>query len=212
MRDTLDFIIYKTNNITLLWEEASKEGITPQSTAKKIDEAMLDWMRELTKTLRIWTDRGENMSNGELILARANIGALLESWLKFFYCVFNDNYQSNPKTDKNLKPIEPNNLSFETLQQYSRGILFQTNDNWDKWIENVKRKRNAIHAFNYRDIGNVSDFYNDIEELFKFIELIEIRLPSVEDYIQCFPQGYKQPSLFVEKSVPVKRVKRVLDF
>ena len=93
--DTLDIIIQDTNNITLLWKEAAQEKIPPSSVAQKIDEAMLDWMRELTKTLRLWTDRGAKMTSGEMILARANLGAIVESWLKFFYCAYNEYYQKN---------------------------------------------------------------------------------------------------------------------
>ncbi len=46
---------------------------------------MLEWQSELTITLKIWIDKGLTMSTGELILARANLGAVVESWLKFFY-------------------------------------------------------------------------------------------------------------------------------
>ena len=203
MKDTLDFIIQITNNITLLWKEAAHQSIPPQLTAKKIDDAMLDWMCELTKTLRLWTDKGGHMTSGELILARANFGAVVESWLKFFYCVYVDDYQKNPqKGSKGV--IEPNNLSFEALRQYSQGILYSKNDDFDKWILSVLMKRNAIHSFNYREIGSADDFYDDIEKLYDFIELITDRVPPVEDYIQAYPAGYEHPYMKRER-VAVQR-------
>lgn len=190
MPDTLDFIIRLTDNTTLIWEEASNELIPPQSASQKIDDAMLSWMRELTKTLRLWTDKGSKMTSGELILARANLGALVESWLKLFYCIYNEDYQNKPKMN-HKGVIEPNDLSFEFLKQYSRGILFQTNDIWDTWVESVQLKRNAIHSFNYRDIGAPDIFYDDVEKLYDFIELITDRLPPAEDYIKGYPMGYQ---------------------
>lgn len=200
--DTLGFIIRDTNNIILLWKEAAQENIPPSSAAQKIDDAMLEWMGELTKTLRLWTDKGSKMTSGELILARANLGAIVESWLKFFYCAYNEDYQKNPKT-KTVKSkvvtIEPNDLRFDQLKQYSRGILYQLNDAWETWIDSVQIKRNAIHSFNYREIGTSEDYYNDVEKLYDFIQLIDDRLPPVEDYIQTYPVGYKRPDPFEER-------------
>lgn len=204
MPDTLDFIIRTTDNTTLIWEKAVQEAIPPRSVAQKIDEAMLDWMRELTKTLRLWTDKGGKMTSGDLILARANLGALVESWLKFFYCAYNEDYQHNPKTNKK-GAIEPNDLSFDFLKQYSRGILYELNDDWEKWVESIQRKRNAIHSFNYREIGTSEVFYDDVEKLYEFIELITGRLPPVEDCVECYPLGYK-PMYMGKTRVKIKRV------
>ena len=63
----------------------SSRGIAPDSAADKLDDAMLEWQSELTKTLKIWIDKGLAMTTCELILARANLGAVVESWLKFLY-------------------------------------------------------------------------------------------------------------------------------
>lgn len=205
--DTLDFIIRVTNNTTLLWKAAAQENIPPSSAAQKIDDAMLDWMRELTKALRIWTDKGAKMTSGELILARANLGAIVESWLKFFYCVYNEDYQQSPIIRRG-KNVEPNDLGFEDLKQYSRGILYQNNDTWEQWIDSVQKKRNAIHSFNYRDIGISEDYYADVEKLYDFIHLIYEYLPPVEDYIHTYPAGYEIPDPDDNRT----EISRVFDF
>ena len=85
----------------LLWKHVY--GFTSVSVAQKMDAAMLDWIHEMTKCLRIWYEKGVLMSDGKLILARVNMGALVESWLKFFYCVYYDDYLNAPKTDKKGK-------------------------------------------------------------------------------------------------------------
>ena len=130
MHDTLDYIIQNTNNITLIWKQAATMSLLPNSVSKKIDSAMLDWLRDLTKTLRLWTDKGFSMTSGELILARVNLGSVVESWLKFFYCVHNVDYHKTPLINKR-GVIEPNNLSFDELKRYSdyfalRKALYRT--------------------------------------------------------------------------------------
>ena len=66
------------------------------------------------------------MTDGELILAWTNLGALVECWLRFFYCVYYEDYMKNPKLGKKGKPLEPDDkaMSFDYLIQYSKGILW----------------------------------------------------------------------------------------
>lgn len=83
-----------TKDITDSWSES--RGIAPDSVADKVDTAMFDWMNDLTGTLGIWIDKGLDMTDGELILAHANLGSLVECWLRFFYCAFYEDYVRNP--------------------------------------------------------------------------------------------------------------------
>jgi hypothetical protein len=65
------------------------------------------------------------MTTGELILARANLGAVVESWLKFFYSVYYEDYCKSPIT-KSGKMVEPEKAQFEdlkTLVMVSCGIV-----------------------------------------------------------------------------------------
>ena len=109
-------------------------------------------MSELTDTLKIWIDKGSTMTEGELILARTNMGALVESWLKFFYCVYYEDYMKNPLTqNKKGKTItvEPNNMRFEDLKNFSKGILWDDDkDPLYVWVDKIQHYRNAVHAFN----------------------------------------------------------------
>ncbi|NLG15487.1 MAG: hypothetical protein GX561_14955, partial [Lentisphaerae bacterium] len=79
-RSNFDNLTIKTNNVSLVWKNV--HGLAPENAAQKLDAAMLDWQSELTKTLKIWIDKGLDMTTGELILARANLGAIVESWLR----------------------------------------------------------------------------------------------------------------------------------
>ena len=189
-RSSFDILTIQTNNTALIWKDV--HGIAPDNAAKKLDIAMLDWQSELTKTLKIWIDKGLDMTVGELILARANLGAVVESWLRFFYCVFYDDYINQPMKNKKGQILEPEkDMRFEDLKKISTGILWDDEKSKDYlWVDSIQKKRNAIHSFTYKDIGTPLDFLLDVDYLCEFVDMILNHLPPVEDYIECYPAGY----------------------
>ena len=189
-RSSFDILTIQTNNTALIWKDV--HGIAPDNAAKKLDIAMLDWQSELTKTLKIWIDKGLDMTVGELILARANLGAVVESWLRFFYCVFYDDYINQPMKNKKGQILEPEkDMRFEDLKKFSTGILWDDENTKDYiWVDSIQKKRNAIHSFTYKDIGTPLDFLLDVDYLCEFVDMILNHLPPVEDYIECYPAGY----------------------
>lgn len=189
-RDQYDVLVIRTKNAALIWKEAY--GIAPDSVANKLDGAMLEWQSELTKSLKIWIDKGLAMTTGELILARANIGAVVESWLKFFYTVYYEDYMnSSPFKDRNGNVIEPESVKFENLKNFSTGKLWDDNTSLDyKWVDSVQNKRNAIHSFQYKEIGTPCEFLEDVNHLYAFVDNILLHLPTLEDYIESYPAGY----------------------
>ena len=189
-RSSFDILTIQTNNVSLLWKNV--RGIAPDNAAKKLDIAMLDWQSELIKTLKIWIDKGLDMTVGELILARANLGAVVESWLRFFYCVFYDDYINQPMVNKKGKVLEPEkDMRFEDLKNFSTGVLWDDDKSSDYlWVDSIQHKRNAIHSFTYKDIGTPADFLLDVDRLCEFVDMILNHLPPVEEYIECYPAGY----------------------
>ena len=174
-----------THHTEVVWKNS--RGIAPDSVADKLDEAMLNWITQLTEALSIWIDKDINLTEGELILAKTNLGALTECWLKFFYCVYYEDYLKNPKLDRKNQIIEPNKMSFEVLKQFSIGILWDSNnDPKYKWVDKVQHQRNAIHAFNYRNIGTPREFLDDIEYLYEGVDSLRLRLPPLEDCMEYY--------------------------
>ncbi|MEK0289282.1 hypothetical protein P5F77_01975 [Caldifermentibacillus hisashii] len=173
----MDYLIEikeKSTQILTFW--SSPIGWAPDSAADKLLVARLDWMKDLTNCLDIWNDKSIFLTDGELLLAWANLGALVEGWLKLFYCVYYEDYLRNPKLHKG-KIIEPNNMRFEDLKQFSRGILWDKGSEWDNWVELIQHRRNAIHAFNDRNIGTPIEFAKNIQKYNIFIDIIDQRLP-----------------------------------
>ena len=131
MNEKYEILKIQTTNTSLVWKNI--HGIATESTARKLDIAMLDWISSLTDTLQIWIDKGLSMTDGELILARTNLGALVESWLKLFYCVFYEDYLRNPKVDKKGTIVEPETMSFELLKVFSVGKLWENQQDKIPW-------------------------------------------------------------------------------
>lgn len=122
------------------------------------------------------------MMEGELILARINIGILVECWLRFFYSIYKTDYLKD--TQKLPRKSPDKNVTFQELQEFSTGVLWDNNeDSMYKWINRVRKSRNAVHAFLYHEIGSNNQFLDDIEELYKFIDNIVMTLPPLEDVL-----------------------------
>lgn len=200
MHKKYEVLKIQATNTALIWKDI--HGIATAETAQKLDIAMLDWMSSLTDALQIWIDKGCSMTEGELILARTNLGALVESWLKLFYCVFYDDYLRNPKKDNKGVIIEPEVMSFETLKTFSVGILWEDQQDKEyKWVDKVQYQRNAIHSFKWRELGTAAEFLADISIFCDFVDNILNHFPPIEDYIKTYPAGYiPNPRCYVQSA------------
>ncbi len=177
MEEILNKIINLSNDTLKFWQDL--RGWAPESVANLLEVARLDWLIDLTYCLKIWIDKGGPLTQGELLLARANLGALVEGWLKLFYCVYYEDYIRDEDAIRNKqgKLVEPNKIKFEQLKNFSRGRLWEKDNSWFNWVGDIQNKRNAIHAFNHRDIGNEEDLLIDIRLYYNFILMIDNRLP-----------------------------------
>lgn len=173
----LEEIIKNSDQVFEFWKDAN--GWAPQNVAELLNVAKFDWLIDLTKCMEIWVKTNIFMNDGELLLARANLGSLVEGWLKLFYCVYFNDYvnDSKKKTGKNNELITPNNLKFEYLRQFSAGKLWDKNSEWDKWVLSIQQKRNAIHSFNDREIGTTAEFIIDVRKYLQFINNVDLKLP-----------------------------------
>jgi len=173
-----------TDKIVADWK--NHDGWAPKSVSLKLDKAMFDWIIDLTDCLGIWVDKRKHLSDGELILAYTNFGSLVENWLKLFYCIYYESYKENPiKRGSNI--IEPNKTMLQSLKEFSVGKLWEKDDDWYNWIEHIQHRRNSIHSFNYRDIGDTQAFFEDLKKYKEFIEFVNNHFPPAPseayDYI-----------------------------
>lgn len=142
-------------------------GWEPDEVADLTEAAALDWLFSLTETLDIWRKKADGvMTDGEVILGYANLGILLEGWLTLYLTVYLEDFRKDAK--KNL----PSQLTLERLIQFIRKNVWNDGEKkqqWIAWMDGIRKKRNAVHAFQYRDIGTNKELKADIEKYDKFI-------------------------------------------
>jgi hypothetical protein len=146
-----------------------------------LSDSRLDLQVELACCLSDWISAGCN-TDGHLVLAWANLGALVEGALMLILCVYyNDFRQSAEGTIDNASP---DRLTLEQLRVYCSKHVWLSSESrrWDPWILRVMQRRNAIHAFRRRELGNVEELHRCVHEYLELMRLIDGRLP--------YPDGY----------------------
>ena len=161
------------------WKEA--HGWAPVEAAALLNKSMLEWQKSLAECLPKWTG---SLTDGELILAWANVGALVEGQLKLFLSVFYVDYSKNLDAaikDKlgNLK--DPDGLSLEPLRVFFKKHIWKPNEDWDDWILLVQQRRNAIHAFQAKSLGDSAELHQTLQTLLSFVRMINFSLPYPDD-------------------------------
>lgn len=162
---TLAEISEEVSRIITYWKGSS--GLAPIKTKELLDNSMLEWQISLADTLPLWRDA---KTPGEIILAWTNIGALVEGLMKLFLCIYYAEYL------KQAEKKGPDELTLETLRQFfNKNVWYH--EEWDKWLQVVQIRRNAVHAFRRKDIGTTKDLQDTFPILLKFIRTIDERLP-----------------------------------
>ncbi len=153
------------------------QGWAPIEAGNLLSRSRLDWQVSLSESLKHWTD-SKNLSDGDLILAWANLGSLVEGTMKLFLSVFYDDYKKDIRAIKKKNQlVDPDRLMLEQLK-----VFFKINDlldsKWMNFIELVQQRRNAIHSFHNHNIGNRAEFCKSVSRYLEFIREIKTRFPN----------------------------------
>ena len=186
----IDRIVDINEGIGKFWSGA--EGWAPIEAAKLLSKSRLDWQISLSKSLKIWFDNSNfnpDEESGRLILAWANLGCLVEGTLKLFLSIYYKDYLNDVhviKKEKNKLVIvkELDELMLGDLRKFlfkKERVETILDKKWDEWIELIQRRRNAIHAYRDRDIGNFKEFSKNVRNYLVFLEDINGRLPYPDD-------------------------------
>ncbi|MFC5591674.1 hypothetical protein ACFPRA_22570 [Sporosarcina soli] len=178
IRQDINAIVDIYRDHQYFWGNAA--GWAPEEAERILTRSRLDWLHALSESLFTWTEiyRTSTDNEGKLILAWANLGALLEGGIKLFLSVYVIHYQKSQHRylDKNGNLIEPDVLPLEKLKVFlQKNNIFD--EKWYPFISLVQQRRNAIHAYKNREIGNWTEFYDSIEKLRTFTQEIKERLP-----------------------------------
>lgn len=186
LADVVERIVTLTTGLRDFW--GSAHGWAPIGAAELLSRSRLDWQVDLAGCLRDWLPAERLLDNGHLILAWANLGALVEGTLKLFLSVYYKDYAKDVDAIKKRsgKLIDPDVLSLEPLRQFFVKRIWETGENWDSLVGRVQQRRNAIHAFRDRDIGTFDDFYADLRLFLALLRRLNDQLP--------YPDGGYCPS------------------
>lgn len=171
-------IISGNEQLAAFW--SNSHGWAIDEAADLMSKSRLDWQVELSKTLMLW-ETSSISGDGQLILAWANLGALIEGTLKLFLAVYYEYYKEDIDSIKNKgKLVDPDGLALEKLKLFFKKKQL-IDKKWLPFIDLVQSRRNAIHAFRDRDIGTLDDFKSSVTDYLEFLLAISRMLPYPDD-------------------------------
>jgi hypothetical protein len=181
--ETVDKIVELNEHIRSFWSKS--HGWSPIDAANLLSKSRLDWLVSLSHSLYKWEENpGEKAKHGDLILAWANLGALVEGSMKFFLSVYYHNY----KVDNNAimqrgQQVEPDGAMFNGLRLFFKKSVWNDVELKDKndWLKEVQGKRNAIHAYRDRDIDDFHSFRHHVKKYLSFLIDLLGRVPYPDD-------------------------------
>ncbi|MEM6676121.1 MAG: hypothetical protein AAF726_24945 [Planctomycetota bacterium] len=169
------------DTIRALWSHAY--GWAPDDAAGLLARARLDRVASLSLCLSLWTEAPEveDQRDGALILGWANLGALTEGTMQWFLSVYRDDYPEDERlVMRDGKRLEPDALVFERLRQlFARHVWTDSEkERWDEWLDRIQARRNSIHAYRDREIGDLGELHRAMREYLAFLRELEGRTPG----------------------------------
>jgi len=176
----VNHIISLNKGISDFWKNSV--GWAPIESAQLLSKSRLDWQVSLSKSLKLWQGTLDpDAKEGCLILAWANLGALVEGTLKLFLSVYYEDYKNHAIWKKG-NIVDPDIFELEKLRLFFRdGIWSSGQMHWDDWILKIQQRRNAIHAFKNRQIGTFDEFFGELDQYLTFLQEINSQLPYPDD-------------------------------
>lgn len=178
-KESVDKIVNINEEICEFWSNA--RGWAPIDAADLLSDSRLDWLVSLSYSLYRWEYEPVSESrNGDLILAWTNLGALVEGSMKVFLSVYYEDYIKDTNIIKNYgENIDPDSAMFNRLIIFFNKSIW-TNDEKEernKWLELIRDRRNAIHAYQHKDIEDFNAFHKQVKQFVGFLYDINSRLP-----------------------------------
>jgi len=181
LETVIERIIKLNTGLAAFWSNAS--GWAPDGAAALMSKSRIDRQVSLSKCLCIWSDdKTKRIGDGALILAWANLGSLIEGTLKLFLAVYYEDYQKDIEAFKDKKGniVDPDVLTLEKLRVFFNEKKLWS-DEWNKFVLNVQRYRNAIHSFKDKKIGTFEELEESVRTYLLLLREINSRLPYPND-------------------------------
>jgi len=103
IEDVIDRIELLNTQLAAFWSKS--DGCAPAHVAGLLGKSRLDWQVSLSGTLRLWVKDTE-LTAGELILAWANLGSLLEGSVKLLLSVYYETFEADVENLKKANAFD----------------------------------------------------------------------------------------------------------
>jgi len=194
--EVIERIIKLTEGLATFW--SSSNGWAPIKAAELMSKSRLDWQASLARILRFFNTTDIKSENGGLILAWTTLGSLTEGVLKLFLSVWYSDYEASvlKSTLKGYKEktgdlIDPDVLMLEKLRVFFEKEIYpkKIRKIWKEqgrldiidWISKIQQKRNAIHAYKDRDIGDFNEFFVELKNFLIVMRRLTDTFPYPDD-------------------------------
>ena len=183
--DAVQRIVKLNSGIAAFWSNST--GWAPIEAAGLLAKSKLEWQVSLSQTLAFWISKNV-LTPGELILAWANLGSLVEGTLKTFLSVWYHDYisdveelkKANAYHHKKGEALEPDGLHLGPLVAYFTNKKLLSKQSTEL-MKLVHKRRNAIHAFQDKAIGNSAECHKAILDYLALVREVNGRLPYPDD-------------------------------
>ncbi|WP_062108997.1 hypothetical protein [Bacillus niameyensis] len=183
--ETVNNIIKLNEHMAEFW--SNPNGWASVETVKYLGKARLDRQVSLSCSLKNWNNYDcKDSYEGDLILAWANLGSLVEGTLKLFLSVYIEDYKEDfeKAKNKNRKMRMPDSMFLDEIKNFFEKRIWNTEPakEFNEWVTFVQKRRNAIHAYKHREIGTYKEFYSHVDKYLTFLIFHLSVLPYPEDY------------------------------
>ncbi len=166
-----------TTGMMTFWSDV--DGWAPPEAAELLNRSMLNWQISLVHSIRRWSDAE---SEGDLILAWTNLGALVEGQMRLFLSAYYRTYVDDIAVIRRRGEIlDPDECRLEDLRQFFINRIWTRRGNFNDYVHLVQQRRNAIHAFRSREIGTFDEWKSLLPTHLRFVHDINNRLPYPDD-------------------------------
>jgi hypothetical protein len=108
--------------------------------------------------------------------------SLVEGQLKFFLTLYIEDAMRSPKPPKKVSAMR-----LQPLRDFYRANIWDNNlgFDWDAYVGKVQSRRNAIHAYEQKDIGSWPEWRECVITHLHFIESLSGSLPEFPPTFDC---------------------------
>jgi hypothetical protein len=177
LNEVIDRIVEVNHRIADFWSDG---GWAQGEAAQLLARSRLDRQVSLSRCLRkLVHEAPRDEAEGWLILAWTALGSLVEGTMKFFLSVHLGDYDNNPMLDRQNNVMPPDEMMLEVLKQFFSRVVWAADQRirFRLLVETIQQRRNSIHTYKDRQIGDVHELRRCIGKYLDFLEDMHGQIP-----------------------------------